>query len=68
MTALMEKALEAINQLPAAEQDRFAHWILDELESDQQWTQQFADSADLLAELATEALQEHRVDKTLAVF
>lgn len=25
MTALMEKALEAINQLPAAEQDRFAH-------------------------------------------
>jgi hypothetical protein len=65
MTALMDKALEAINQLPASEQDRFAHWILDELDSDHQWTHQFANSADLLAELANEALREHRAGNTL---
>jgi len=64
MTHLMEKALAEIRKLPEAEQDAFAAWILEELESERKWSKLFAESEDLLTQLADEALDEHRAGKT----
>ena len=65
MVKLMEKALAEINKLPADEQESLAAWILEELASERQWDEAFAHSQDLLAQMANEALAEHRAGKTL---
>jgi hypothetical protein len=65
MTKLLEKAYARITQLPDAEQDTIATLILEELDSEDQWSQQFAASADVLSRLAQKALAEHRAGKTL---
>jgi hypothetical protein len=65
MVQLMEKALAEINKLPAEEQESFAAWILEELESERRWDETFAASQDLLEQMADEALAEHRAGKTL---
>jgi len=64
MTNLMERALAEISKLPDQAQDAFAAWILEELASEQRWVDSFADSQDVLAELADEALAEHRAGET----
>ena len=65
MTQLLEKAYARITQLPDADQDTIASLILDELDSEEQWSQKFAASADVLSRLAQKALTEHRAGKTL---
>ena len=65
MVQLMEKALAEINKLPAEEQESLAAWILEELDSERRWDEAFANSQDLLAQMADEALAEHRAGKTL---
>jgi hypothetical protein len=65
MVQLMEKAFAEINKLPAEEQEIFAAWILEELASERKWDEAFAASQDLLAQIADEALAEHRAGKTL---
>ncbi|HRJ40522.1 MAG TPA: hypothetical protein PL105_01510 [Caldilineaceae bacterium] len=53
--------------MPATQQDEIAAWILAELEAleaEDRWDQLFASSQDLLAELASEALAEHRAGRT----
>ena len=65
MTRLMEKAYSRMAQLPDAEQDTIATLILEELDSEEQWTRQFAASADVLSSLAQKALAEHRAGKAL---
>lgn len=42
-----------------------ARWLLDELLVGKKWDSLFADSEDLLASLADEALEEHRAGKTM---
>jgi hypothetical protein len=64
MTDLMERALAEINKLPEQEQDALAAWILEELTAERRWIATFAASQDLLAELADEALADHRAGKT----
>lgn len=64
MQKLLEKAFVEASQLPEEEQDEFAAWILEELASDQLWKEAFADSEDTLAQLAEEALAEHRENRT----
>ncbi len=63
MVQLMEKALAEINKLAAQDQELFAAWILEELESEHRWDEAFAASQDLLAQMADEALAEHRASK-----
>ena len=46
------------------EQDAFAAWILGELASEQRWKGAFAHSEDALAQLADEALTDHREGRT----
>jgi hypothetical protein len=64
MTKLLEKAYKEIAQLSAHDQDAIAAFILEELESERRWQQSFANSADVLAKLAEEALTEHRAGRT----
>ena len=64
MTKLLEEAFAEASKLPEQEQDALATVILEELASERRWDQAFADSADLLAQLADQALAEHRAGKT----
>ena len=64
MTHLLEKALSEVAKLPPAEQDAVAVILLEELASEQKWSELFAKSQDVLAQLANEALAEDRAGKT----
>ena len=66
MTQLLQKAFERAAQLSQEEQDKFAHFLLAELESEQQWAELFSrsESEDLLERLADEALAAHRAGRT----
>jgi hypothetical protein len=61
----MERAFAEVSKLPPPEQDIFAAWMLDELASERRWAKAFAESQDILAVLADEALAEHRAGQTL---
>ena len=60
MTKLLEEAFKKAAELPETEQDTFARWLLDELESERRWDKMFAESQDVLDRLADEALEAHR--------
>ena len=64
MTKLREKAFEKAAELPPADQDSFARWLLAELESERRWAELFAGSQAQLARLAEEALAEHARGET----
>ena len=64
MTQLLEKALGEVAKLPESEQDAVAAILLEELASEQRWSESFAKSQDLLAKLAEEALAEHAAGRT----
>ena len=67
MTTLLEQAFARASELSQEEQDKFARFLLAELESERQWTELFArpESEDLLERLADEAVSEHRAGKKL---
>ena len=60
----LELAFSEIEKLPPAEQKEFVAWILEELHSDERWSKLFAESRDILSQLADEALAEHKEKKT----
>ena len=66
MTQLLQEAFARAGELPVAEQDRFARFLLAELEADRRWADLFArpESEDLLEGLADEALSEHQAGRT----
>ena len=66
MNHLLKEAFEKAAELPEAEQDRFARFLLAELESERQWAEMFTrpESEDLLERLADDALSEHRAGRT----
>ena len=66
MNQLLQEAFERAAELPRAEQDRFARFLLAELESEGQWAELFArpESEDLLERLAGEAVSEHHAGGT----
>lgn len=65
MTKLLEKAFRDASKLPELEQNVIAKWLIDELVSEKKWEQAFAESEDILAQLADEALEEHKKGKTM---
>ncbi len=65
MTRLLEEAFRKASELSEAEQDALAASILAELEDERRWSEAFANSQDLLAELAAEAREEFRAGLTL---
>ncbi len=64
MTRLLEKVLSQAAKLPDAEQDAVAAILLEEIASEQRWSESFANSQDQLAELAQKALAEHAAGRT----
>ena len=58
MTKLLAETLAKVARLPDDEQDAFARWLIDELESEQRWSRAFETSRGQLAELAREALED----------
>ena len=66
MNQLLREAFEKAAQLPEDEQDRFARFLIAELESERRWAELFArpESDDLLTRLADDALADHHAGKT----
>ena len=64
MTELLTAAFEEASHLPAEDQDRFAQWILAELKDEAAWAARFTKSQTVLADMAAEALAEHRDGRT----
>jgi hypothetical protein len=64
MTKLLQKAFDEASKLPETEQDVLGRILLDELASERRWEELFSQSHDLLADLADQALAEHRAGQT----
>ena len=66
MNQLLHEAFQQAAELPRAEQDRFARFLIAELESERQWDELFArsESEDLMERMADEALSDHRAGLT----
>lgn len=66
MNDLLQKAFERASALPTDEQDRFARFLLAELESAQHWAELFSrpESEELLDRLADGALSDHHAGRT----
>ena len=64
MTQALSSAVAVATKLPPAEQDALAAILLEEIASEQRWSQSFANSERVLESLASEALAEFRAGKT----
>jgi len=64
MVRALEKAFAEAAKLPEEEQQRFAAFLLSELESEQRWTESFERSQDKLAAMGRAALEEFRRGET----
>ena len=64
MTKALEEAFRAAASLPDAKQDELAGIIKAEIEAEEEWDRLLAQSQDVLARLADEALEEYRSGKT----
>ena len=66
MSDLLQRAFERASALPSDEQERFARFLLAELESERQWAEIFSrpESEDLLDRLANEALSDHKAGRS----
>jgi hypothetical protein len=64
MTKLLQQAFDEASKLPEREQDALGRILLEELASERRWDELFSKSPDLLADLADEALVEHRSGRT----
>jgi hypothetical protein len=64
MTRTLDAAIAKLATLPPDEQDRVAHWLLDELRDEEHWTRQFAASQDTLSKLAAEARADLAASRT----
>jgi len=64
MGKVLDQAVNELSKLPEAEQEEAGAWILAELESEHRWDELFARSADLLSQMADEAIREDEAGLT----
>jgi len=64
MTQLLNSAFEKASLLNEIEQNIFARFILDEISSEKDWNNSFAQSEDELLTMANEALYEYKKNQT----
>jgi hypothetical protein len=64
MTHLLKHAFAKAAKLSENQQNRFARWVLDELDSEKRWDKAFAKSQDMLSLMADKALKEYGSGKT----
>jgi len=67
MTKALERAFREASKLSDNEQDALAEAILTEVLGEDEWERSFSASADVLEDLADEAIEDHRAGKTQAV-
>jgi hypothetical protein len=65
MTALLQEALRAVAQLPESEQDALAMRLLAEMAKEDEFDLALQRTGHKLADMAREALAEHRAGQTL---
>ena len=65
MTKALEDAFREAQKLPEREQDQLAAAIRAEIDAEHAWEKKLTSSGDALAELADEALLEHRSGQTV---
>jgi len=58
VTKHLEKAFDQASKLPASEQEQLASSLLEELNTERQWSRSLATSGEKLVGLAEEALRE----------
>lgn len=63
MTQLLNSAFEQISKLPEIEQNIFARFIIDEIESEKKWEQNFANNEDLVSMMADLAIKDFKENK-----
>ena len=64
MTELLEDAFAAVAKLPEDQQNAIAALVVEEIASDNRWSELFARSQDQLAQLSDEALREWQSGET----
>lgn len=64
MGKVLQQAVTELSKLPEPEQEAAGAWILAELESERRWDDLFAKSADLLSQMADEAIREDEAGLT----
>ncbi|MDR3567410.1 MAG: hypothetical protein P4L43_05210 [Syntrophobacteraceae bacterium] len=64
MTSLLKKAFDAASLLPVERRDAIAELVLSEIEDDTRWDEAFANSQDILADMATKAIAAHKAWQT----
>jgi hypothetical protein len=64
MTQALNSAIAEATKLPPDEQDALAAILLEEMASEQRWSQSFAKSESMLETMAAEALAEFKAGKT----
>ena len=64
VTKLPEEAFSQVEKFPASEQDAVAAIVIEELASEQRWSESFAKSQDALAKLGEKALAERSAGRT----
>jgi esterase/lipase superfamily enzyme len=65
MTATLQEAFDKAAALPSDRQEAIAAVVLEEIEAEDRWQQSFAQSQNVLSELAAEALAEDSQGRTL---
>jgi hypothetical protein len=63
MTQALSAAVATAAQLPEEEQDALAAILLEEMESEERWSTLFADSQNLLEQMAKEAIQDFQAGR-----
>jgi hypothetical protein len=63
MTQALSAAVATAAQLPDEEQDALAAILLEEMESEERWSALFADSLNLLEQMANEAIQDFQAGR-----
>jgi hypothetical protein len=64
MTQMLKNAFAEAALLPEADQNALAEWLIEEIRSERRWSEAFADSQDMLEQMADEALAEKRRGRT----
>lgn len=64
MTVLLERAIHRVLDMPARRQNAIARFLLAEMDAEEQWDASFSASQNELANLAGDAIEEHRRGRT----
>jgi len=68
MNTSLEAAINRIAALPDNEQERFANWLVAELDDENRWQKRFGETVPLIQQMADDALAEDERGETKPMF